>query len=92
MDEILSYLEQITQPDSLGPEYRELTKKLHPFCETLQEATSWEFLSQCSDAYADVITFERKECFARGFRLGVGLMLAAGPDAPDTRRRSWECR
>ena len=90
MDDILDYLEEVTQPDELGPKYQELLKKLGPLDEQFLKATSMELMDQWFFANADITEFERQECFARGFRLGIQLILAAlaGPSAPGTRRRS----
>lgn len=77
MNDILAYLESITQPDEMGPEYRELLEKQAPFEDAFLNATSWDFMNQWYDASSDVVGFERQECFSRGFRLGVRLTLAA---------------
>ena len=90
MDHILDYLEEVTKPDELGPEYRELLQKLGPLDDQFLKATSLELMDQWFFATADITDFERRECFSRGFRLGSRLTLAAlaGPSAPDIRRRS----
>ena len=90
MDGILEYLEEATKPDELGPEYRELLKKLGPLDEQLLNATSMELMDQWFFANADISEFERQECFSRGFRLGTQLILAAlAPiSAADTHHRS----
>ena len=94
MDDILEYLEEATKPEDLGPEYRELLKKLSPLNDIFQNATSIDLMNQWFFANADVMEFERQECFARGFRLGIQLILAAlaEPSAPDIRHRSWARR
>ena len=93
MDDILNYLEDITQPDSLPPEYFEILKTTEPFVNMIQEKLSLTFLDDLTNAQAEVIRWERQECFARGFRLGARLMLAlADPAAPGTRHRSWACQ
>ena len=89
MDDVLDYLEEVTKPDELGPEYRELLKKLGALDEQFLKATSMELMNQWFFANADITDFERRECFSRGFRLGARLILAlAAPSAPDTRHRS----
>ena len=89
MDNILNLLEELTQPDNLGPEYRALLEKTGPLTDRLTELTSIEFMDEHFNATAAVMIFERQECFARGFRLGARLILAlAEPCAPDTRHSS----
>lgn len=89
MDDILEYLEEVTQPEDLGSEYLALTRKLSPFNDAFQAATSLEFMDQWFHANADVLTFERQECFSRGFRLGAQLILALSESsAPNTHHRS----
>lgn len=77
MDDILVYLESITQPDDMGPEHSELLQKAIVLEAPIQQAFSLEYLDALSEAHCDILRFERRECFARGFRLGVGLLLAA---------------
>ena len=75
MDNILDLLEELTQPADLGPEYRALLKNVGPLNDKLTELTSIEFMNRHFHATAAVETFERRECFSRGFRLGVQLTL-----------------
>lgn len=77
MDDILTYLESITQPDSMGPEHSELMKKAIALEGPIQKALSPDYLDKLSDAQSDILRFECRECFSRGFRLGVRLTLAA---------------
>lgn len=77
MNDILTYLESITQPDSMGPEYSKLLQKVSDLEVPVQKALSLEYLDALSEAQGDVLRLERRECFSRGFRLGVQLMLAA---------------
>ena len=81
MGDILDYLEEITQPDSLGPEYHDLLEKTGPLNDRLTELTSIEFMNEHFNATAAVITIERRECFSRGLRLGVQLILAGLQDS-----------
>ncbi len=77
MDNILDYLESITQPDSMGPEHSQLLKKASALEIPIQEVFSLEYLDQLTEAQCDILRLERRECFSRGFRLVVQLMLAA---------------
>lgn len=77
MNDILAYLESVTQPDSMGPEYSELLKRASALEAPIQKAFSLEYLDRLSEAQCDILRFERRECFSRGFRLGVRLLLAA---------------
>lgn len=77
MDDILAYLESITQPDSVEPEYSRLLKKAIALEAPIQEAFSLGYLDKLSEARNDILLFECRESFARGFRLGARLMLAA---------------
>ena len=89
MDDILAYLEDITQPESVPPEYFAILKGTDPFTKIIQEKLSLCFLDGLTNAQTEVIKWERQECFARGFRLGARLILAlAEPCAPDTRHSS----
>ena len=81
MNDIFAYLEELTQPTDLGPEYKALLEKTGPLNDILTELTSIEFMNRHFDATAEVITFERQECFSRGFRLGMQLTLAALQDS-----------
>ena len=76
MNDVLTYLESITQPGSLGPEHSELLKKSIALEAPIQEAFSLDYLDKLSGAQSDILRFERRECFSRGFRLGVRLVLA----------------
>lgn len=77
MDDILNYLESITQPDDMGPEHSRLLKKAIALETPIQEVFSLDYLDKLTDAQNDILRFECRECFSRGFRLGVQLMLAA---------------
>lgn len=88
MDDILAYLENLTQPDTMPPEYFDILKGTDPFTEVIQKRLSLQFLDGLTDAQNEVARWERREAFARGVRLGVGLMLAAGPASRDTHHRS----
>lgn len=77
MDDILAYLESITQPDSMGPEHSALLQKAIALEASIQEALSPEYLDRLSETQCDILRVERRECFSRGFRLGVQLLLAA---------------
>lgn len=90
MDDILDYLEEVTKPDELGPEYRKLLEKLSPLDDQFLKATSIELMDQWFFANADIAEFERKESFSRGFRLGAQIILAAlaEPSAQGTHRTS----
>ncbi len=89
MDDILEYLEEITHPETQPPEYYSLLKALDPLSDKVVEALSLDFLDQLNHAQADILNFHSKECFSRGFRLGIQLILAAlsEPSAPGTRHR-----
>lgn len=76
MNDILDYLENLTQPDSMGPEHSQLLKKAIATELPLREAFPLEYLDQLSEAQNDILRFECQECFSRGFRLGVQLTLA----------------
>ena len=80
MDDILAYLETISQPQETTPGYRELTRKLSTYEKSIQKAFSLQFLDQLNDIQNDLILLERREGFARGFRLGMRLTLAAFQD------------
>ena len=90
MDNILHYLELITQPDHLGPEHSALMQQVIQLEKPIQDVFSLDYLDALSQAQSDVLRHERRECFSRGFRLGARLILAAlaVPSAPDTRHRS----
>ncbi len=89
MDDILEYLEEVTHPEELGPEYHSLLKKLSPLNDILQTATSRELMDQWFFANADIAAFECQSAFSRGFRLGARLILALSePSAPNTRHSS----
>lgn len=77
MDDILTYLESITQPDSLGPEHSRLMQKAIALEVPVHEALSLDYLDKLTEAQTDILRFECRECFSRGFRLGVQLILAA---------------
>ncbi len=77
MDDILTYLEDITQPDSLGPEHAALTKKVCELEKALLAAIPLSYLDALTEAQSEVLRFERRECFSRGFRLGIRLTLSA---------------
>lgn len=77
MDDILAYLEDLTQPDPWPPEYFALLDKTAPYTHAIQERFSLSFLDALTEAQCEVTKWERLECFSRGFRLGVQLMLAA---------------
>ena len=81
MDNILDLLEELTQPVDLGPEYKALVDRTWPLNKKLTELTSIEFMDEHFNATAAVMTFERQECFSRGFRLGVQLTLASLQDS-----------
>lgn len=76
MEKFLDYLEQITQPDSLGPEHSRLLQKSITLETPIQEALSPDYLDKLNEAQNAILRFERRECFSRGFRLGVQLVLA----------------
>jgi len=78
LDDILHYLESVTQPESMGPEFSRLMQQVIELEEPIQKVLSLDFLDAFSEAEGELMRFERRECFSRGFRLGVQLMLAAG--------------
>ena len=89
MNEILAYLEQLTYPEELSAEYREIEKKLDPFYNAIREQFSLKFLDDFHYTQSDAIKWERQEAFSRGFRLGAKLILAlSGPSAPGIHHRS----
>ena len=89
MNEILAYLEQLTYPEELTSEYREIEKKLDPFYNAIREQLSLKFLDNFHYTQSDAIKWERQEAFSRGFRLGARLILALSePSAPNTRHSS----
>ena len=89
MDDILSYLEKLTYPEDISPEYFEVFKRVEPFLKMIQEQISLDFVDGFHYAQCDVIKWERQEAFSRGFRLGARLILAlAEPSAPNTHHRS----
>ena len=89
MDNILTYLENLTYPENLPDEYFELLKMQNPYLKTIQEQLSLNFLDGFYDTQSEGIKWERREAFSRGFRLGARLILAlAEPSAPDTHHSS----
>ena len=76
MDDILSFLESLTQPDQLPKEYFSLLDAMGPYTTVIHQTLSMEFLDELNEAQSEVLEWERQECFARGFRLGAKLMLA----------------
>ena len=89
MDDILTYLEDLTYPDSLPPEYFALLKAQDPYLDTIQKQLSLRFLDDFTDAQCESIRWLRQEAFSRGFRLGAQLILAlAGPSSPSIHHRS----
>jgi len=77
LDDILHYLEDITQPDSLGPEHTRLLQKIIDLEEPLRTCIPLSGWDRISEAHSELLLFECRESFSRGFRLGVRLMLAA---------------
>lgn len=77
MSDILNYLESVTQPDSMGLEHSKLLEKAIALETPIQETFSLEYLDRLTEAQNDILRFERRECFSRGFRLGVQFILAA---------------
>ena len=77
MDDILTYLEQVTQPDKMGPEHAALMHALCDLQSSILKDIPLSSLDALSDARSQVSLFECRECFSRGFRLGVRLILAA---------------
>ncbi len=94
MGDILDYLNELTQPDGSTPEYRELLKQLEPFDEAFKKQVSITELNRFWGIQDCLIGLECREAFARGFRLGAGVLLAVLtppgrlPGPPDTRHRS----
>ena len=90
MDDILEYLEELTHPESRPSEYCSLLEAMDPLTDKIKDTLSLEFLDQLDYAQADILNYECREAFSRGFRLGVQLILAAlaEPSVPDTRHRS----
>ncbi len=76
MDDILTYLESITQPDSLGPEHSVLMQKLCELESSVLKDIPLPSLDMISNARNELFLFECRECFSRGFHLGARLMLA----------------
>ena len=76
MADILSYLESITHPDTMGPEHSQLLKNSIALERPILEALSLDYLDKLNEAQNAILRFERQECFSRGFRLGVQLVLA----------------
>lgn len=94
MDNILDYLEDLTQPDSSSPEYRALQEEMVTLETALQEQTSPEAIEQLENIRGRLADLECRESFRRGFRLGAAVMLSVltppgGPCSPDTRRSSF---
>ncbi|MBP3520843.1 MAG: hypothetical protein J6J87_05830 [Oscillospiraceae bacterium] len=75
MDTILDHLEDLTRPRSMPPEYFAVSRPLGPLHDKIKETLTLKFLDELNNAQADVVAFERRECFSRGFRLGVRLTL-----------------
>lgn len=89
MDDILAYLEKLTQENIPSPEYHDLLRKMDPLTDRIKETLSLEFLDKLNYVQADILNLECGEAFSRGFRLGARIILAlAGPSAPDTHHRS----
>lgn len=76
MNNILDLLEDLTRPCSMPPEYFTVSRPLGPLYDKIKETLTLEFLDELNNAQADAVLFERRECFSRGFRLGVQLTLA----------------
>ena len=76
MDDILSFLEETTHPESRGPEYRKLCQDEMVFVNKLQAAFSVRFLDDFFTVQAELEELVCREAFSRGFRLGVQLTLA----------------
>lgn len=76
MDDILSYLEDLTQPDRLPEEYFSLLHATDPYTSVIQDKLSLEFLDGLDDTQSELVKWERREGFSRGFRLGAQLMLS----------------
>jgi len=62
----------------MGPEFSRLIQQVIDMEKPFQEAFSPDYLDALSEAQCALLRFERRECFSRGFRLGVQLTLAAG--------------
>lgn len=77
MDDILAYLERITQPDDLGQEHSVLMQRVIELEQPILDALSLEYLDRLTEAQSEVLLQERQECFSRGFRLGAQLMLVS---------------
>ena len=77
MEDILAYLESITQPDSMGPKHTALMETLCALQSSILKDVPLPSLDELSNAWNKVQLFECQECFSRGFRLGVRLILAA---------------
>ena len=89
MQDLLSYLENLTYPETLPPEYFESVKYQEPYLNAIEERLSMGFLDDFIDSQCEEIYWIRREAFSRGFRLGAQIILAlAEPSAPNTRHRS----
>lgn len=89
MEHFLTWLEDLTYPESLPPEYFEITKCQSPYLNAIQEQFSLDFLDDFVRVQSEETNWLRREAFSRGFRLGAKLILAlAPPSAPDTHHRS----
>lgn len=76
MDDILTYLEELTYPDPLLREYFAVLRNTDPLTKVIQEKLSLGFLDGLTSAQGEVTKWERQEAFSRGFRLGAQLTLA----------------
>ena len=75
MDNILDLLEDLTRPDYRPPEYFALLEKSEPYIKAAKEHFSLPFVDGLTEAQCEASDWLQKECFSRGFRLGVHLTL-----------------
>ena len=88
MQDLLSYLENLTYPEDLPPEYFKATKCQEPYLNAIQKRLSMDFLDGFINSQCEEVHWTRREAFSRGFRLGAQIILAlAEPSAPGTRHR-----
>lgn len=77
MQDLLSYLENLTYPETLPPEYFDAMKDQEPYLNEIQEKLSMGFLDAFMASQCEEVDWTRREAFSRGFRLGARLILEA---------------
>ncbi len=63
--------------DDMGPEHFALMQKLCDLESSILKDIPLGSLDMLSHAWSEILLFDGRECFSRGFRLGVQLTLAA---------------